>query len=458
MTKNITGKVVSVSGHVVEVRFKKEKPNIHDVLQLEGDSRVKLEIYTSSGKESFYCLALTSPRKLFRGAKVVSSRAPVVFPVGDKLLGRAVNFFGEPLDNMGEVAPDEYKSIREKPEISEKLETGNKILETGIKVIDLFSPLSIGGKMGLFGGAGVGKTLLLTETLHNVVGKTDNTVSVFAGVGERSREGLELYNSLKVSGVLDASSLVFGTMGENPAVRFLTAFSAITLAEYFRDQAGKNVLFFIDNVFRLAQAGNELSTLMNIIPSEDGYQATLESEMAEFHERLLPTVKGSVSTVEAIYVPSDDLLDHAVQSVYPYLESIVVLSRSVYQEGILPAVDILSSTSTILEPHIVGDFHYEVALNAKTILKKAQSLERIVSLVGEHELSKEDQIIYRRARRIRNFMTQRFYVAEAQRGEKGTYIPLQSTLEDTNAIIVGKYDGVPEDRFLFIESVKQLEQ
>jgi F-type H+-transporting ATPase subunit beta len=332
-----------------------------------------------------------------------------------------------------------------------------ELLETGIKAIDLFSPLLKGGKMGLFGGAGVGKTMLLTEILHNIVGKSQGkTVSVFAGVGERSREGLELYQSLVDSKTLSSSSLVFGTMGENPALRFLAAFSAVTLAEYYRDILKNDVLFFIDNVFRFAQAGNELSTLMNIIPSEDGYQATMESEMASFHERLSSTKEGIISAIEAIYVPADDLLDHAVQAIFPYLESVVVLSRDIYQEGIMPAIDILESASTALDPIVVGDFHYDVALNAKTMLKEAQSLERIVSLVGEAELSKEDQIKYRRAKRLKNFMSQKFFVAEMQRGEKGAYVPIETTVKDVNGIIVGKYDKIPEEKFLYIGSVNEI--
>jgi F-type H+-transporting ATPase subunit beta len=300
--------------------------------------------------------------------------------------------------------------------------------------------------------------MLLTEILHNVVDQNKGkSVSVFGGVGERSREGLELYQALMNSGTLASSSLIFGTMGENPAIRFLSAFASVTLAEYFRDELKKDVLFFIDNAFRFAQAGNELATLMNILPSEDGYQATLESELAEFHERLISNKNGVISTIEAIYVPADDLLDHAVQSIFPYLESIVVLSRNIYQEGLVPAVDILASSSATLDPSIVGDFHYEVALNAKTFLKEAQSLERIVSLVGESELSKEDLIKYRRARRLRNFMSQRFFVAEAQRGEKGSYIPLQKTLQDVNGIIVGKYDKIPEDEFLYIGTIDEVQ-
>jgi F-type H+-transporting ATPase subunit beta len=451
------GKIVSIRGHIVEVEFKKDKPQVGHVLTLKDNPKMRMEVFSSSGPNKFYCLSLSPVENIYRGASVLDTKKAIEFPVGKALLGRAVNIFGEEYDKLGPIKAEKMWPVRRNPDIVEGSLSDRKILETGVKVIDLFAPILMGGKMGLFGGAGVGKTLLLTEILHNVVGKDkENTVSVFAGVGERTREGLELHQALRDSGVLDSSSLVFGTMGESPTIRFLSAFSAVTLAEYFRDVQKKNVLFFIDNVFRFAQAGNELSTLMNIIPSEDGYQATLESEMADFHERLIPTKDSLVSTVEAIYVPSDDLLDHAVQAIYPYLESLVVLSRGVYQEGIMPAVDIISSTSTALEPTVVGQFHYEVALNAKTILKRAQGLERIVSLVGEHELSKEDQIIFKRSRRIRNYMSQNFFVAAAQRGEKGVYVPLKTTLEDVNSIIVGKYDAMPEDRFLYVGSLKEV--
>ena len=457
MLKINQGKIISIKGHVIEVEFKKEKPDIYNVLTLKNDPEIRMEVYSSSGKNNFYCLSLSPVENLYRGALVLDTGEPIKFPIGASLLGRVVNIFGEPYDSLGPIKSEYMYPIRRNPEIVEGVNKEKQILETGIKVIDLFAPILKGGKMGLFGGAGVGKTLLLTEILHNVVNKDKKgTVSVFAGVGERTREGLELYEALQESGVLSSSSLIFGTMGESPTIRFLSAFSAVTLAEYFRDLEKKDVLFFIDNVFRFAQAGNELSTLMNIIPSEDGYQATLESEMAEFHERLIPTDDAVVSAVEAVYVPSDDLLDQAVQAIYPYLESVVVLSRSVYQEGLMPAVDILSSTSTALEPKTVGQFHYEVALNAKIIIKRAQGLERIVSLVGEHELSKEDQTVFRRSRRIRNYMSQSFFVASAQRGEKGIYVPLKTTLEDTNSIIVGRYDSIPEEKFLYTGSLKEV--
>lgn len=452
------GKVISVKGQVVEVYFSGEKPRVFDVLVFEEDPATKVEVHSSSGENAFYCLALTSIEKLFRGAKMVNTGKQILFPVGEALLGRAVNIFGAPYDTLGPIKVSQFMPIRKKPDPLAPISLEEILVETGIKVIDLFAPLLRGGKMGLFGGAGVGKTMLLTEILHNVVSKESNFVSVFAGVGERTREALELYQALKDSKVLPSSSLIFGQMGESPAVRFLSAFSAATLAEYYRDQLGKDVLFFIDNVFRFAQAGNEISVLTNSLPSEDGYQATLESEIAGFQERLVSGQKNIISAIEAIYVPSDDLLDNAVQTIFPYLESVVVLSRNVYQEGLLPAVDILASTSTAVEPKVVGKIHFEINRTAKNILKQAAGLERIVSLVGESELSKDDQIVYHRAKKLRNYMTQRFFVAQSQKGEKGSFVPLKTTLMDTADILNGKYDIVPEEKFLFIESARDLIQ
>ena len=453
----LLGRVISVEGQIVEVEFSKTHPRNREILVFVENKNIKLQVYVSSGENRYYCFALTSTKELYRGAKVVNTNHTISFPVGESLIGRAVNVFGEPYDTLGDLVAEKKLPIFREA-LREGIFTGKpEILETGIKVIDLFTPLLKGGKMGLFGGAGVGKTMLLTEILHNVVGKGgEKTLSVFAGVGERSREGLELYQKLAESDTLKSSTLIFGTMGENPAIRFLSAYASLTLAEYYRDSLKKDVLFFIDNAFRFAQAGNELATLMKLLPSEDGYQPTLESEMAEFHERLASNDNGKISAIEAIYVPADDLLDHAVQSIFPYLESVVVLSREIYQAGIVPAVDILSSSSAVLDTLYVGQFLYEVALNAKTFLKEAQALERIVSLVGESELSKEDQIKYQRARRLKNFMTQSFFVAEKQRGEGGNYVPVEKTLTDVNGIIVGKYDKIPEEEFLYIGSIEEI--
>lgn len=452
------GKVKSVRGHIVEVIFRDQKPAIRDILYLEKDPSVKLEVYTSSGPDSFYCISLGKTEKLYRGAELKNTGKSIHFPVGEAMLGRVVNALGEPIDNKGEIKAEGSPIYKNAPEV-ETISVKKEILETGIKVIDLFVPLYKGGKMGLFGGAGVGKTLLLTEILHNVVQLKDHqsAVSVFAGVGERSREGLELYKVLEKGGAMDYSSLVFGPMGENPAIRFLSAYSAVTLAEHYRDTLKKQVLFFVDNVFRFAQAGNELSTLTHTLPSEDGYQATLESEMASFHERLVSTDAGVISSVEAIYVPADDLLDHAVQAIFPYLDSVVVLSRDIYQQGLLPAVDVISSGSSALDAAIVGEAHYRTAIEARALLKKSESLERIVSLVGEGELSVEDQVTYRRAQRLKNFMTQRFFVAEKQKGQKGKFVSIKDTVEDVRAILEGKFDNIPAENFLFIGSVKELQ-
>jgi len=454
---NAVGAVIAIRGQVVEVEFSIKKPRVHSLLVGLDNPQTILEVYASSGPNSFYCLSLNDTIALSRGSKVVSTDTQLQFPVGEALMGRLLDIFGKPLDSKGKVDVGLKLEIHKKYLKGEDIEVRRTVAETGIKVIDLFSPLLLGGKMGLFGGAGVGKTILLTELLHNVVGQDrKKNVSVFAGIGERSREGLELYESLASSAVLENSVLIYGPMGENPAVRFLSAFSAATLAEYFRDALKRDVLFFIDNAYRFAQAGNEISVLTSSLPSEDGYQATLESEMAEFHERLVSTKNGAITTVEAVYVPADDLLDHGVQSILPYLDSTVVLSRSKYQEGILPAVDIIASTSNALNPGVVGDLHYETVLKAKSILKQAQSLERIVSLVGEAELSAEDQIIYRRAKKIQNFATQRFFVAEAQSGESGTYVPLKRAVEDLSGIVDGKYDHIPEEKFRFVGSIQEI--
>lgn len=457
MNNNTKGKVVTVRGQVVEIEFLGEKPEINDLVVLEEDPSIRMLIYSSSGEDTFYSLALDNTHSINRSAVVKNTHNKILFPVGEDILGRVVDVFGTPIDGGKPLQVKEKHPIHNQNIGDVELKSERAVLETGIKVIDLFCPLTVGGKMGLFGGAGVGKTILLTEILHNIVGTGDNnSVSVFAGVGERSREGLELYHSLQKSGVSDKSALVFGPMGENPAIRFLASFSAATLAEYFRDVLKKDVLFFIDNVYRFAQAGNELSVLTSTLPSEDGYQATLESEMADFHERLIATKNGSISTIEAIYVPADDILDHGVQSIFPYLESIVVLSRDLYQEGIMPAVDVLSSGSSVLDPKIVGKKHFEVTIKAKSLLKQAEGLERIVSLVGEAELSGQDQIIYKRSRKIKNFLTQNFYVSSIQKGGTGDFVKLNTAVNDLYDILEGHLDHVSEERLLFIGSVSEI--
>lgn len=450
------GKIISIRGQVVEVEFLGEKPTIGEVLNVEGEDKGVFEVFSSSGKDRFYTLSLGEVDKLSRGMAMVRTGKPIQIPATDKLLGRVVNLLGEAIDEGEPIVSEEFLPLRRPATEYSRVTDKKEILETGIKVIDLFAPMVKGGKMGLFGGAGVGKTILLTEVLHNVVQLKEGTASVFAGVGERSREGLELFRALGKTGALKLTSLIFGPMGENPAIRFLAALAGVSVSEFLRDKGKKEVLFFVDNVFRLAQAGNELSLLTNTIPSEDGYQATLETEMAKFHERISSTSEGTITAVEAIYVPADDFLDYAVQAILPYLDSVIELSRNVYQKGFLPAVDPINSNSSALTPKVVGEKHYRVVVEAKALLKQSEALERIVSLVGEGELSPEDQTTLKRSRKVRNFLTQRFFVAESQKAEKGVYVKREEAAEGLEQILTGKLDEIPEERFMFIGGVKDL--
>jgi F-type H+-transporting ATPase subunit beta len=453
---NGIGTIIAIYGQVVEVEFGEVQPNLHDLLFLESDPNIKFEVFGSSKGSMYYCLLLSENSKLQRGDRVVNTGEPIKVPVGEAVLGRIINVFGEPQDGAGKI---ETKTL--KPIISSGIEyddilVPSEVLETGIKAIDFFSPILRGGRVGLFGGAGVGKTILLTEVIHNVVvlAKNDN-VSIFTGVGERIREGHELYETLKESKVLQSVALVFGQMGENPAVRFKTALTGLSLAEHFRDDEKRNVLFFIDNIFRFAQAGYELSTLMNTIPGEGGYQATLASEMAQFHERLVSTNDATITSMEAVYVPSDDVTDYGVQSVFPYLDSSVVLSRAIYQEGRFPAIDFLSSTSSALSKENVGDDHYNAYIEAQSLLKRALTLERIVSLIGESELPVADQVVYKRARLLKSYMTQSFFVTENQTGRKGEYVSRTDTISDVKEIIAGRYDGAEPERLMYVGSLKK---
>ena len=368
--KNSYGKIIAIEGQIVTVEFKPDNsPSAKDILILKDDANYKMEVIISASESTFYCLAFMPTEELFRGALVINTKQPIQVPVGDGVLGRIINIFGDPIDGKGPVKASKKMSIYSDNFEYNSVSAHKEFLETGIKALDFFSPIVKGDKIGLFGGAGVGKTILLTEIIHNIVNLSSKRSVVFAGIGERSREGQELYETLLDQKTLPYVSLIFGTMGDNPALRFRTAFTAATIAEYFRDQADREVLFFIDNIFRFALAGNELSMLMNTIPSEDGYQATLTSEMGSFHERLASTKKTAITTVEAIYIPNDDILDQGVQAIFPYLDSTIILSRTVYQEGRIPAIDILESTSSNLTPDIVGQEHYEAAIKAQALTK-----------------------------------------------------------------------------------------
>lgn len=447
------GVVRAVQGQVVTVEFRGEKPEIHDVVVGKNDKEAVMEVYGSGGGAVFFCLSLKSPESLYRGMEVIGTGKTLQVPVGKEILGRVIDIFGEARDGLLKFEAKEYRPIYGKaPEFRRSAPT-KEILETGIKVIDFFSPLLRGGKLGIFGGAGVGKTVLLTEIIHNLVTLKghEGGVSVFAGAGERAREGQELFKQLKETGVLPKVALIFGHMGENSSIRYLTGLAGASIAEYFRDEEKKDVLFFIDNVFRFVQAGNELSMLADSLPSEDGYQPTLLSEMGDFHERLTAVEGASISSIEAIYIPNDDVSDQGVQAIFPYLDSTVILSRDIYQKGVLPAVDPLASGfSSALNPAVAGTEHYETVRQAQALLKKKVSLERIVALVGESELSSEDRVIYHRAEKLENFMTQRFHVIEQQSGKKGVYVPLKETIKGVKMIMDGEFSGIPKEEFLFI--------
>ncbi len=453
-----TGEVVSIRGQIIEVAFAGKKPAVHEILVLVSDPTVKMEVFGSRGDSTIFCLMFQADVPLSRGSRVVSTVDTLRIPVGSELLGRAFDMMGEPIDGLGAIQTAQTRSVYGGDVKYDQIVVPNTILETGIKVIDFFCPILKGGRVGLFGGPGVGKTVVLTELIHNVVvvGKDHKTLSIFAGVGERAREGQELFEVLREANVLDHVAMLFGQMGENPAIRFRTAFSAVTLAEYFRDTTQSNVLFFVDNIFRFAQAGYELGMMTQTTPSEDGYQATLTSEVASLQERLVSTQSGSITSVEAIYVPSDDLTDYAVQSVFPYLHSNLVLSRDVYAQGRFPAVDVLLSSSTALTPAICGERHYKAYIESQQLLKKAISLERVVSLIGEAELSASDRLVYKRAEILKYYMTQSFFVIEPQTGKPGAHVPLEKTITDVESILSGRFDDTPAQTFAFLGDLSDL--
>lgn len=457
--KKSVGHVISISGPVVEATFERRAPEVNEVCIADGGIRL-LAFSTSPSPNSFYLFALEKEDCISRGMIVKTTGKSMSIPVGAQMLGRVIDVFGETIDGGRKVETFESRNIFNWDVSYKETIIKKEIWETGIKVVDFFSPLVKGGKTGIFGGAGVGKTILLTEIMHNIFtsdngrdGKRD-TVSVFAGVGERIREGQELFEELGEKKVLDRTALIYGLMGENAAVRVLAARAGTAISEYFREVMSKNVLFFIDNIFRFAQAGSELSTLMQNTPSEDGYQPSLASDMASFHERLVSTSRGIISSIEAIYVPSDDTLDQGVQSIYPHLDSVITLSRDVYQQGRFPAVDILSSGSSVIGAEYLGEAHNQAIIDTLFILKKADELERMVTLVGEGELSPENQLTYKRAKMIKNYMTQPFFVVSVQSGRDGKYVPLAKCVADVADIIHGRYDGKNPDEFLFIGGIE----
>ena len=450
-----SGYISAIRGDIIEVEFKGKKLARHDLLSLSEDKNSRLEVYSSAPNNKFLCISLTDPTKLYRGAKIENINGSLEVPIGDEMLGRVVDLFGSPIDGLGNLRVKAKNSIYHANPTYDQITITGAIQETGIKVIDLFTPIRKGGKIGLFGGSGVGKTVLLSELMHNIAFFHKGN-SVFAGIGERIREGHELYETLKNTNVLPHVALVFGQMNESAAVRFRVGFTAITLAEYFRDVKNQDVLFFIDNVYRFAQAGNEISTLLNTIPSEDGYQATLAGEIGDFQERLVSTKEASITSIQAIYVPADDLTDSGVQAIVPYFDSVVTLSRTVYQEGRHPSVDILASSSSLIEPNVIGYEHYDAVLEADKLLERYNYLRRIVSIVGEAELSVEDKILYYRGRKLLNYMTQDLYVVADQSGRPGKYVKRERTIADVREILAGRIDNIAEEKLLYIGDLSEV--
>ncbi len=442
-----TGTIKRIIGPVVDVYFEGEIPEIYNALSvMNGDIKVILETEQHIGGGVVRAVAMDTTDGLARGMEVTDTGAPISVPVGTETLGRIFNVLGNAIDDGKAITTDKRSSIHRKAPEFVSQATKVEILETGIKVIDLICPVLKGGKVGLFGGAGVGKTVVIQELIHNIA-SNHGGYSVFAGVGERTREGNDLYHEMKDSKVLDKVAMVFGQMNEPPGARLRVALSGLTMAEYFRDQEGKDVLFFIDNIFRFTQAGSEVSALLGRIPSAVGYQPTLSTEMGNLQERITSTDKGSVTSVQAVYVPADDLTDPAPATTFSHLDSTVVLNRSLTEIGIYPAVDPLDSSSTILDPHIVGKEHYEVAREVQRVLQRYKDLQDIIAILGMEELSEDDKALVSRARKIQKFLSQPFFVAEQFTGTPGQYVPLKETIRSFKEILEGKHDGLSENEF-----------
>ena len=458
MTMSETGKIVQVIGPVVDIRFSPENlPAIRSAIRIHKDDKTSMvtEVAQHIGDDIVRCIAMSSTDGLVRGLDCEDTGAPISVPVGDEVLGRMFNVLGEPIDGLGPVDAKEYHPIhREAPSFAQQ-QTTTEILETGIKVIDLLCPYSKGGKVGLFGGAGVGKTVLMQELIHNIAIEHGGR-SVVAGVGERTREGNDMYNEMKESGVLKNTVLTYGQMNESPGARMRVALSALTMAEYFRDEEHQDVLLFIDNIFRFTQAGSEVSALLGRMPSAVGYQPTLATEMGQLQERITSTDKGSITSVQAIYVPADDLTDPAPATAFSHLDAKTVLDRSIAALGIYPAVDPLASGSRMLDPLILGEEHYEVARKVQQILQRYKELQDIIAILGMEELGEEDKKIVARARRVRNFLSQPFSVAEQFSGLKGIYVPVSDTVRSFAEILKGKYDDLPEAAFMSVGTIEDV--
>ena len=445
-----TGKLTLIIGAVLDVRFSEGKlPEINDAIKvpLKDGEELVVEVAQHLGDDTVRCIAMGPTDGLVRGMEAIATGGPISVPVGEKTLGRMFNVLGNPIDEKPAPEGVEYDPIHRKAPAFEEQSTQTEILETGIKVVDLLCPYQKGGKIGLFGGAGVGKTVLIQELITNIA-QEHGGYSVFTGVGERTREGNDLYYEMIESGVIDKTTMVFGQMNEPPGARMRVALTGLTMAENFRDRSGKDVLLFIDNIFRFTQAGSEVSALLGRMPSAVGYQPTLQTEMGALQERITSTKKGSITSVQAVYVPADDLTDPAPANTFTHLDATTVLSRSIVELGIYPAVDPLESTSRILDPHVVGEEHYKVARGVQEILQKYKELQDIIAILGMDELSEDDKIVVNRARKIQRFLSQPFHVAEQFTGLPGKYVPVAETIRGFQEILEGKHDDIPENLFL----------
>ena len=450
MADKIVGKVSQIFGAVLDVKFKEgQLPELNDAVKItrSDNSELTIEVAQHLGDDTVRCIAMGPTDGLVRGMDAVATGAPITVPVGESTLGRMFNVLGEPIDNKPAPKAQGYEPIHRPAPTFEEQATSTEMLETGIKVVDLLCPYQRGGKIGLFGGAGVGKTVLIQELITNIANEHDG-FSVFTGVGERTREGNDLYNEMTESGVISKTAMVFGQMNEPPGARMRVGLTGLTMAEYFRDKGGKDVLLFIDNIFRFTQAGSEVSALLGRVPSAVGYQPTLQTEMGALQERITSTKNGSITSVQAVYVPADDLTDPAPATTFAHLDATTVLSRSIVELGIYPAVDPLESTSRILDPRIVGQEHYEVARGVQQILQKYKELQDIIAILGMDELSEEDKIVVNRARKIQRYLSQPFHVAEQFTGIEGKYVPISETIRGFKEILEGKHDSIPEGHFL----------
>lgn len=457
MSEKHIGKVIQVTGPVLDIRFPEgELPALLNAIEIDNHGeKLTVEVAQQIGDHTVRCIAMKSTDGLVRGTAAVDTGKPITVPVGEACLGRVFNLLGETVDDQGPVITEEQWPIhRNAPEYEEQV-PATEILETGIKVVDLICPYAKGGKIGLFGGAGVGKTVLIMELIHNVA-IAHGGLSVFTGVGERTREGNDLYNEMKESGVIDKTALVYGQMNEPPGARMRVGLSGLTMAEYFRDVKNQDVLLFIDNIFRFTQAGSEVSALLGRMPSAAGYQPTLATEMGALQERITSTRKGSITSVQAVYVPADDLTDPAPATTFTHLDATTVLSREIASQGIYPAVDPLDSTSRILAPEIVGKEHYEIARAVQQVLQRYKELQDIIAIMGMDELSEEDKKTVNRARKVQRYLSQSFSVAEQFTGMEGTYVPLKETLRGFRMILDGACDEIPESCFLFAGNIDEV--